>query len=304
MITIINPNLFAYSSKIVNPFTKYQLKSLGNEKRICTILTDAAAGEDIDANYVNMRSRKSKEDENGKSEVEVLIRSSDHNKYDGNVIIAAIPFNGTLLPTYLSNYRFRYAEVVDMTDEHKCTEEKFYPEGLVRYIYTDGILNAPDKILYCVIEPNTTALYNADHPHHAGQIHVNIPFAEYDAGSDQIVSNTNMRICIRLVAPPAEKNGRGAITVEASYAPRHMIPKIMGKLKKDCIKYSANPHSVPYNIHFTEAKPAKSEAAPKKAATNAGKKSNDGKKNDAKKSVNGKTGKNNKKKNASVTIHA
>lgn len=282
MIYVIHPQFFAYSSKIVNPFTKYQLRSLGSEVRVCTIMSDADAGQNIDCHNVNIRSRES-DAENGKT-VEVLVRSSSHNKYDGNVIIAAIPFNGVLLPTHFANYRFRYAEVVEMRDTHKGTEEKFYPEGLCNITSTtEGLCYAPDKILYCVLEPNTAALTDVDHPRFASQIHINIPFAEYDKDSDRIISNTNFRICITESDEEVAGDERCRLNIETSYAPRHMIPKVMSKLKKDCLKQYENPLGTPYEIFIgkkdkeskktdevsDDEKPAKSKKAskPNKQAT-------------------------------------
>lgn len=257
MIFVINPGLFNYSMKMVNPFTKIQLHTLDGSKRVCTIMTDAGAGEAIDTNYVNIKTRSGKVSTSG--ETEVLVRSCSTNKYDGNFIIAAIPFNGVLLPTMLSNFRFRYAEVVTFEKPITPGKSENYPEGL-RYIEATDTIDTPDKVLYCVIEPNTSVMFDQNHPKHTDRIFINLPFAAYEAESDSIKSNTNFRVTLEVVGYPQNcgdgKFGRGAITASASYAPRHMVPKVMSKLRDDVMTQINAEKNMPYSIYFVPEKKA------------------------------------------------
>lgn len=263
MIFVINPNLFSYTSKLANPFEKIQLHDLSGTKRIVTIMTDREAGGEIDSNYVNIRTRSGEVSSSGSTEV--LIRSCSSNRYDGNFIIAAIPFNGVILPTLLSNFRFRYAEVVEIGDNFQPTKEEFYPAGL-RYKEVSKVIDAPEKILYCVIEPNTSVMFDPNHSKHMENVFINIPFAAYDEGTDAIVSNTNFRITLSVVAyPPASEVGalgRGALKVEASYAPRKMAPKVMSKLRSDVMFQLKAEKNMPYPVYFQPAKNNKKDNKP------------------------------------------
>lgn len=255
MIFVVNPNLFSYTSKLANPFEKIQLHTLDGGKRIATIMTDRGAGQEIDNSYVNIRTRSGEVSSSG--DTEVLIRSCSTNKYDGNFIIAAIPFNGVLLPTIFGNFRFRYAEIVEIGDNFVPTSEEFYPEGM-RYTEVSKVVDGPEKILYCVIEPNTSVMFDQNHPKHAESVYINIPFASYDEVTDKVSSNTNFRITLSVVAyPPASEVGalgRGALKIEASYAPRKMHPKVMSKLHQDVLFQMNAEKNLPYPIFFQTVK--------------------------------------------------
>lgn len=276
MIFIVNPNLFSYTSKLANPFEKIQLHTLDGEKRIATIMTDRGAGEEIDKSYVNIRTRSGEVSSSG--DTEVLIRSCETNRYDGNFIIAAIPFNGVLLPTLLNNFRFRYAEIVEIGDSFVPTKEEHYPEGM-RYVEVSKVVDGPEKILYCVIEPNTSVMFDPKHPKHTENVFINIPFASYDEESDKVTSNTNFRIALNVVAyPPASEVGalgRGALRVDASYAPRKMHPKVMGKLHQDVLFQLKAEKNMPYTLYFQPAKKEGNKKPVGKGKTAAKSKNND-----------------------------
>jgi len=230
MIKLINPRLFSANIKAVKGTTKIQLTDVTGE-RICTIVTDSQNGERIDNKNVSIRVKPAELSSSGKTEV--LLRSSESNNYDSEIIVAAIPFEGVLLPTAMQNYRFRYAKVVEVESSHVQN----LPNIEVTWVDCLSQFKG-EKILYCILEPNMIALRDIEHRNHADKIQINIPFAKYDFDNDRVLSNTNFRICVDL-----------SEETPCTYAPRVMPAKDIEKIKNEIIKFYNAEKDVPYNIY-------------------------------------------------------
>ena len=198
MIFMINPHLVAMQVKKEAPFVKYQFYTMDDARtRICTILSEGDKQTNVDEYNVNIRSKLNHNAPT--SEPEILIRSTHRNQFDSNLIIAAIPFKGKLLPTVPVNYRFRYAKVIEY--DRSKNETVTFPTGL-RYINVEkgndiDMYQTADKILYCILEPNLSVLQKDNNERFCEEISINIPFTYRTKASKNAAIELNLFAFLR-----------------------------------------------------------------------------------------------------------
>jgi len=180
MITFINDKLFTVNTEAVSnekgDFFKTDiltvptvLKKNNSEtaQRVFTKITSSTE----DYNDSNMAVHASA---GFKGSEKISIRASERNKYDSDLVMVAIPFNGIAQPIEPShNFRIHKGMV--------ATSNK-------RNIEYDG--NLYKKVLYLMIEPNN-ALFKPDHKYHVDEI--NLDFVSYNLETKEDATTTTVK---------------------------------------------------------------------------------------------------------------